>query len=282
MRYPSFLVEIYSDASKSGWGAVCGTHKVNGSWKETERESHINYLELLAVYLGLRTFARDMANCAILLRVDNTTAISYVNRMGGIQFPHLNELSRLIWQWCEKRNIWIYASYVNTKENIADAESRKVFNPDTEWELSDDAFNTIVQRFGKPTIDLFASRSNAKCPNYVSWKPDPDASAVDAFTMSWRSKNFYAFPPFSLVLKCLRKVIDDQANGILVFPYWPSQPWFPLLQSLLDSEILFLNPNKNLINPHYRDLQPLHTGLTLGAAKLSNRPSVEEARHQKR
>ncbi|KAI8428911.1 hypothetical protein MSG28_007543, partial [Choristoneura fumiferana] len=190
-------LEIYTDASSSGWGAVCGEDKVNGTWKSSERESHINYLELLAVHLGLKSFARDMTNCAILLRVDNTTAISYVNRMGGVQFPHLNELSRSIWQWCEKRHIWIYASYINTKENIADAESRKAVNPDTEWELSDNAFKTIVQRFGKPEIDLFASRSNAKCSNFISWKPDPDALAVDAFTTSWRSKFFYAFPPFA-------------------------------------------------------------------------------------
>ncbi|XP_047990684.1 uncharacterized protein LOC125229783 [Leguminivora glycinivorella] len=268
MRFPSFQLEIYSDASNSGWGAVCGKNKANGTWKSSERDSHINYLELLAVYLGLKSFAKNMTDCAILLRVDNTTAISYINRMGGIQFPHLNDLARTIWQWCEERNILIFASYINTTENIADPESRKIVNPDTEWELSNRAFESILHRFGKPTIDLFASRSNAKCQNFVSWKPDPDAIAVDAFTINWSENYFYAFPPFSLILKCLRKIVDDQAKGILVFPYWPSQPWFPLLQSLISSEIMFLNPNKNLLHSHYRDCHPLHRGLTLGVAKL--------------
>jgi ribonuclease HI len=281
MRYPCFQLEIYSDASNSGWGAVCGENKVNGMWKSSERENHINYLELLAVFLGLKSFARNKTNCAILLRVDNTTAISYVNRMGSIQFPHLNNLARSIWQWCEERNLWIFASYINTKENIADAESRKVINSDTEWELSASAFQSIVKRFGEPVVDLFASRSNAKCSNFVSWKPDPDAIAVDAFTISWRTKYFYAFPPFSLILKCLRKIIDDQAQGILVFPYWPSQPWYPLLQSLLKSEIMFLNPNKTLLYSHFRDFHPLHKELTLGVARLCSSPSVEEAHHQK-
>ena len=37
----------------------------------------------------------------------------------------------------------------------------------------------------RPTIDLFASRVNAKLPTYVSWKPYPFARYVDAFTVNW-------------------------------------------------------------------------------------------------
>lgn len=276
----TYKYEIYTDASNSGWGAVLGTKKANGMWTETEKEYHINYLELLAVFLGLKCFVPKEVNCTILLRIDNTTAISYVNRMGGIQFPHLSNLARDIWQWCEKRNIYLYASYVNTKENCADAESRKV-NPDIEWELSQSAFELIIQQLGVPEIDLFASRTNAKCEVYVAWKQDPDAIAVDAFTLNWHINFFYAFPPFSIILKCLRKIIHDQATGILVFPYWPSQPWFPLLKRLLISNIIFFKPSKDLLQSHFRAHHPLHANLTLGAAKLCGRRSSAVAHHQK-
>lgn len=269
---PEYKYEIFTDASRTGWGAVCNDKRANGNWKDSEKEYHINYLELLAVFLGLKSFLANTNNCTVLLRVDNTTALSYVNRMGGIQFPHLNSLTRNIWQWCESRNIWLFASYVNTKENCADIESRKV-NPDTEWELSNDAFQTIIQLFGYPEIDLFASRSNAKCDVFVSWKPEPDALTVDAFTISWKSKFFYAFPPFSLILKCLRKIIDDEATGILVFPHWPSQAWFPLVHSLRVSKIHFFNPSKSLLQSHFRDHHPLNAKLTLGVAKLCGRRS---------
>lgn len=280
MRSFEHKLEIYTDASGTGWGAVCGDKKVNGMWKTTEKKHHINYLELLAVFLGLKSLASDESDCAILLRIDNTTAICYVNRMGGIQFPHLNNLARSIWQWCEKRNIWLYASYVNTRENFADAESRKI-NPDTEWELSDLAFQSITRRFGRPEIDLFASRINAKCERFISWKPDPDAAVVDAFTIKWNSIFFYAFPPFTLILKCLRKIIDDEATGIIVFPNWPSQPWFPLMKELLVSEILFLNPNEHLLQSHFREHHRLHANLTLGAALLSGRRSSDAAPRQR-
>jgi hypothetical protein len=191
-----FGLEIFTDASRTGWGAYCNSKTVHGGWKTLELSFHINYLELLAIFMGLKCFAFKMSNSAILLRVDNTTAISYINRMGGIQFPHLNDLAKNIWQWCEERNIWLFASYINTKENVeADEESRKI-NVDTEWELSEWAFQVIVHKLGQPDIDLFASRTNAKCDVYVYWKRDPDALTVDAFTINWRRRLFHHFPSY--------------------------------------------------------------------------------------
>lgn len=264
-----FALELFTDASRTGWGAACEGKRANGGWTEDELSHHINYLELLAVFLGLKSFANTYHNCSILLRVDNTTALCYINRMGGIRFPHLNDLTKSIWQWCEKRNIFIFASYINTHDNIeADEESRKV-NADTEWGLSDWAFQKIVQTLGAPDIDLFASRTNAKCIRYISWKPDPDAMTVDAFTVNWNHAFFYAFPPFVLILKCLRKIINDKATGILVFPYWPGQVWYPLLKRMLISDIIFFEPNRNLLRSQFRIRHRLHTSLTLGAATLS-------------
>lgn len=265
----NFDLEIYTDASNTGWGAVCGNKRANGWWKEEELNFHINLLELLAIFLALKSFASTYCNCSILLRVDNTTAISYINRMGGVRFPHLNELSKEIWQWCELRNITLFASYINTHDNVdADMESRKI-NVDTEWELSDSAYQSIIHTLGIPNVDLFASRTNAKCSQYISWQPDPEAMLVDAFTVSWHNMMFYAFPPFSVILKCLRKIITDKATGILVFPYWTGQAWFPLLKKMLISDIIFFDPDENLLHSPFRMRHPLHGSLSLAAAKLS-------------
>lgn len=73
-------------------------------------------------------------------------------------------------------------------------------------------------------IDLFASRVNKKCSRYISRDRDPEAFDIDAFTRSWSNFYFYAFPPFSLILKTLKKIILDQACGIVVVPDWPAQP----------------------------------------------------------
>lgn len=273
MRTGNYQLEIYSDASLSGWGVSCSGQTASGQWSTEEQNEHINYLELTAAFFGLKIFAANLSNCEILLRIDNTTAISYINRLGGIQFPHLNSVSRNIWQWCEVRGLYIFASYISSKENtVADAESRRVHS-DVEWELANYAFELICNTFNQPDIDLFASRVNKKCPLFVSWHKDPDAYKVDAFTISWENFHFYAFPPFSVILKVLQKIIHDKAEGIVVVPRWPTQPWYPLFKKLKISRSLIFRPNPKLLTSPYRTEHMLQRSLTLEAAVLSGRHS---------
>ena len=78
------------------------------------------------------------------------------------------------------------------------------------------AFEKICTAFGKPDIDLFASRLNYQCKPFVAWKPDPEAKAIDAFTVNWGEyTNVYIFPPFSLLNKVLQKMAADGAQGLL-------------------------------------------------------------------
>lgn len=270
IRDDHHAVEIFSDASTTGWGAACGSETASGPWSNEERKHHINQLELLAAYIALKIFAKEYTDCKILMRVDNSTAVSYINRMGGIQFPHLTEITRRIWQWCENRNIFIIASYIKSTDNeIADSESRRI-HPDIEWELKNSTFRTITDKFGVPEIDLFSSRINKKCDLYVSWKRDPDAFTTDAFTLNWAPYFFYAFPPFSIILKTLRKIITDGAKGIIVVPMWPSQPWYPIFRRLLISELLFFKPNENVIISH-SSKGKIQQNLTLAAGILYGR-----------
>lgn len=272
IKQNEFCLEIYSDASTTGWGAACSGQRASGMWTDSERLRHINYLEILAAFFGLKIFAKTYHDCQIILRIDNTTAISYINRMGGVQFPHLTNVTRELWQWCEKRNLFVFASYISSVENdVADAESRRV-HPDIEWELSEVAFQKIVQHFGNPEIDIFASRLNKKCAKYISWHRDPDAFIIDAFTIPWSDLYFYSFPPFAVILKALRKIINDKAKGIMVVPFWPTQPWYPLFKSLLVAESLVFKPSDTLIISHSSN-RDVHRKITLVAGMLSGRHS---------
>ena len=106
-------------------------------------------------------------------------------------------------------------------------------NHDTEWELNNSHYASILEYFGNPSIDLFASAMNAKCSKYVSWGVDPQAWAMDAFTIDCGGSGTTSivFPPFAFLSKCLRKIVHE-AEGIFVFPYWAMQPWFPLIHRL--------------------------------------------------
>lgn len=78
-----------SDRDTDGWttgrGAVSNGKRTYGFWTEAEIHCHISLLELLAAFYGLKCSASDLNNCHILLRLDNTTAISYIYRRGGIK-----------------------------------------------------------------------------------------------------------------------------------------------------------------------------------------------------
>ena len=52
-------------------------------WSPEEATHHINYLELLAAFLALKAFGKAWQNITVLLRMDNITAVSYINQKGG-------------------------------------------------------------------------------------------------------------------------------------------------------------------------------------------------------
>ena len=76
-----------------------------------------------------------------------------------------------------------------------------------------DCFSVFGSLFPNMTIDFFASYLNRQLVRYVSWRPDAQASLVDAFTMSWSNEFFYAFPPFSLIRRCLEKINLDKRRS---------------------------------------------------------------------
>lgn len=135
------------------------------------------------------------------------------------------------------------------------------------------AFDIIFNNFSPFDIDLFASKINNKCKKFVSWFPDPEAFAIDAFNLSWSNIYFYIFPPFYLILKILRKIRHDRATGVLVVPYWPTQAWFPMFKDLQNSKMIILKPDKKLISSPFRKEYPTWKSLTIVAATLSGKHS---------
>ena len=150
---------IKLDTSMRGWRASCvGTTSTGGLWTKEERYSHINinYLELLAAFLALKTFAPELKSSKILLHLDNITAISFINRIGGTHSPQLSNLAVkiILWKWC------------------------------------------LIQ-------------TDAQIQTYYSWKPDPQALAVDALSISWQNHRPYLFPPFTLINRCHEKISQE-------------------------------------------------------------------------
>ena len=183
---------ITSDASLLGWGASSGQNKIGGRWKSDELKFHINYLELLAIFLSLKAFCTTKNGIHVQLKTDNVCAMSYLNSMGGTKSVSCNALSRQIWLWCIDRNIWVSAAHVPGILNVSDILSRK-FNDNVEWMLNKDVFSNLLLIWGEPDLDLMASRVNKQLPRYISWKCDPEATKVHAFSISWSHGYYYCF-----------------------------------------------------------------------------------------
>ena len=118
----------------------------------------------------------------------------------------------------------------------------------------------------------FTTRNNIKCSRFASWKPEREASFIDAFTMCWSEFYFYAFPPFAMILKALSKIKKEKAYGIIVVPRWKTQPWFPLFLRLAVGKPLLFRPNKNLLSsPCRTKIHPQADHLCLIASRISGR-----------
>ena len=199
--------------------------------------------------------------------------------MGGRK-TLLNALAKEIWEWCEQRNIWISAFHIPGKLNIrADELSRqkKKCNEDMEWTIQPSIYDIISHKMGSSDIDLFASIKNRKHFRYVSYMPEKDAIAINAFSISWKYKLHYAFPPFSVIGRTIQKMCEEQAELILVAPLFPSQPWFPqMLNQISGQSFVLPKTNKVLYLPGTTKQHRLTT-MRMGAFRLSgNASQVQE------
>ena len=64
----------------------------------------------------------------------------------------------------------------------------------TQWKLNPTLFQKIVEKFGKPNIDLFATGINQQLDRYLSWHQEQEAMAINAFSLTWDNNYFYMFP----------------------------------------------------------------------------------------
>ena len=106
--------------SLEGWGGTDEVTHVGGQWTEAEMPYHINALELTLQALGV-----PHKNVHLRLMLDNTTATTYINKMGGTHSMVCNLVAKAIWEWAIPRNVWLSAAHIPGSQNkIVDFKSR--------------------------------------------------------------------------------------------------------------------------------------------------------------
>ena len=84
---------IETDASKTGWGAVCPALSVTmgGPWSVSEKQLHINALEMKAVQFAVQAMTKESKNIHVHIRSDNKTTVAHLNKIGGDPFRSITE-----------------------------------------------------------------------------------------------------------------------------------------------------------------------------------------------
>ena len=208
-------------------------------------------------------------------QMDNLSAVACINKMRGTHSKTLAKLAIDLWNWCLDHKIHNNVSSTPTRNSEFESRQGISFGDrPQDWKLNPAFFKILVQKWGPLEVDLFASRLTFKLPHFVSWKPDPQAIATNAFLMNWRDFRGYAFPPFALVGRGLQQVMAQNVDHlVLVAPVWPAQPWYPVLIHLaVDKRLLFpVGPELLMKDNHAHPLTNLQlAGWVLSASIIKH------------
>jgi len=96
-------------------------------------------------YTSNSNFAQEKLSISILLRIDNMTAVAYINREVS---PTLSRMAKTLWLWRTERNVSLEAQHLpGVMNSIADRESRAWLDR-SEWKLSPNIFQKINSQLG--------------------------------------------------------------------------------------------------------------------------------------
>lgn len=223
------VLDVWTDASTTGWGGHTHSLQVSGTWSPEERSLHINILEVRAVRYTITTFA--LRHATLHLYIDNQAAMFAINKMRCRSKALLAELRCLIATLQEFSLLVKAFRIASTLNSKADALSRQQASP-AELTLPPVLFQALVRWRGHLQIDLMASSSNNKLPHFFSRHLDLRALGCDALTQDWSLwDQIYLFPPLWLIPKTMQKLRAYQGHGLLILPWTPAESWF---QEVLD------------------------------------------------
>jgi hypothetical protein len=212
---------LSSDASRLRWGAHLGDLEDQGLWSNSEKLAHINVLELRAVWLGLQAFPEAVRNAAVVAMTDNTTVVGYIkNQGGGTHSRILSNLTGQMLDWTQSNQIVLSAKHVPGRLNTrADKLSRAEQLLPGEWSLNTRICSRLWKLWGRPMVDIFATRDNHRLPLFFSPMKDELSIGTDGLSQSWDNMLLYGYPPTSLIACVLKKVEESvDTELILVAP----------------------------------------------------------------
>ena len=147
--YKDIDVQMWTDASQTGWGATCLGQNAAGWWNHRLSRAPSNYRELMAVLLALKSFNGLLGGKKVQVLSDNVTTVAYINHLGG-HCKELSDLAVAVWAEAEEQQITLTAKHLPGVINQeADFLSRII--PKYEWRLHPAVFHYTPLYFSAST-----------------------------------------------------------------------------------------------------------------------------------
>ena len=190
---------------------------------------------------AIRIFTKGRQNIHVRLRMYNTTAIAYVNHMGGTKSQSLSQAACKLWQWClSERHYSNSRAPTRSMQHIGRlrVEDAAVISGVDVGQLNLWQSTTEVgsMRFRPLCIQIEQSVAEVSklAPRSIRCGNTCIPDVVDKGTRVRLSR-------IALIGKSLQKVRQEGSSLVLIAPTWSTQHWYPiLLETLIDYPVPLL------------------------------------------
>ena len=93
----------------------------------------------------------------VRFQMDNTTAVSYINKQGGTKSCQMVIIAKKIWDWAIKHQVQVSAEHLPGKQNVTADKLSRELNDNLEWSLDREVFCKLIRKAG------FSSASGLVC-----------------------------------------------------------------------------------------------------------------------
>ena len=228
--------DLFSDAGEL---LVGSTEFVNGQEREDLRlqesldSSDVGqsstFRELRALEIALSVRGQSLQGQSVRWNCDSQAAVTIL-RVGSMK-SNCHAVAKRIWQLVRQFDLTfecVWQPRESAAIMICDTLSKSFDSSD--YKLSPQDFQKLLQKFGPFSCDVFASPFSHLFKPFFSRYLCKDAEAVDAFSVNWANlQNGFFHPPVTMVTRVLKKAQLERATGVLVTPEWPTSAFWPLL-----------------------------------------------------
>ena len=224
------LFQVHPDVSNTGIVCVFDVKgKKNICYRnlaDSEKTFSSTWRELEAIQISLLSSIRQFENKCIFWYTDNSTTQQIIN-CGGKK-THIHSLALNIFNLTFDHNKHLEVFWVGREYN---KEADKIFRTIDfdDWYTTQRLINILEQRWGKISIDRFASDVNRKSKRFNSRYLCPETEGINTFSFGWSDQANLLVPPTYLIPRAIKHFLKSltKSKAILICPYWPSVPFGP-------------------------------------------------------